>query len=136
MQAGGVDAADLYRRFLGVSAAVDLVACAAPEDARLQVLATTVPRQVPSFNGLDLWLQRRALRACTTCLGVGFVRDHLDALRDETVVSLALGTLLSAEELIEVHSLLQCRASHSSGPEPDELLGAFHRKIHRHAVSP
>ncbi len=136
MQAGGVDAADLYRRFLGVSAAVDLVACAAPEDARLQVLATTVPRQVPSFNGLDLWLQRRALRACTTCLGVGFVRDHLDALRDEAIVTVALGTLLSAEGLIEVHSRLQGRASHSSGREPDELLGAFHRKIHRHAVSP
>ena len=94
----------------------------------MEILATGGPRQAP-FNGLDLWLQRRAVRACTRCAGVGFVRDHLEERRDEAIVSVALGNMRSAEELIEVHSLLQGGASHASDQEFDELLRAFRRNI-------
>jgi hypothetical protein len=89
-------------RFLGVSVAFDVLARDAPNDARITLLATTSPERAPSFEGYDLWLQRRALRFCVTRHGVSFLTTHLNELRVETIYSVIMSDLLSFDDLQKI----------------------------------
>lgn len=100
----------LYERFLGVSIAFDLVAKSAPDDARLKILAIQSPAKTPFFDVRDLWLQRRALHACTNHLGIDFIKENFDELRIEAIISVVLTDLLIQGDLIELRAALQDRS--------------------------
>lgn len=99
----------LYERFLGVSVALDILVTDAPDDELLQVLATRSPRQTPFLNGLDLWLQRRALHACVAHFGVRFIDEHWEELRVEAILSVVTSNLLSDRELAALLATFQDR---------------------------
>ncbi len=117
--------------FLSVSIAFDIVAKCAPDDARLEVLATHAPSMTPFFDGLDLWLQRRATQACVSRLGPGFIKEHLGEIRIEAIISVVLSDLLTSDDLMELQSSLHGRSHHSFNLGPDDLLGPLQTKIHR-----
>jgi len=119
----------LYEKFLGVSIAFDLVAQYAPDDARLTVLATKNPALTPFFNALDLWLQRRALRACTSHLGISFIRENFDELRTEAIVSVVLSESLSQDDLIELKTSIQDRTHPTMNFSIVDLLELLEIKI-------
>ena len=118
----------LYESFLSVSVAFDIVANSAADDPRLKVLATRPLRHTPFFDGLDLWLQRRALHACVACSGVSFVKAHLDELRIESILSVAMSDLLSKSDLLELHALMQDCPLNSLSFESEEVLEALEIK--------
>lgn len=103
----GWDHEKLYERFLGVSIALDILATAAPGDELLKVLATRAPRLAPFLDGLDLWLQRRALHACVAHWGVRFIDEHWEELRVEAILSIVIGNLLNNRQLTVLRAALQ-----------------------------
>ena len=119
----------LYERFLGVSIAFDLVAQYAPDDARLKVLATQNPTMTPFFNALDLWLQRRALHACTSHFGIEFIEENFDVLRIEATISVVLTDLLTRDDLIELRAALQDRSHWTMNLGLVDLLEVLQLKI-------
>jgi hypothetical protein len=126
----------LMERFLSVSVAFDVVTRRAADDARMKLLATLPLSQPPFFDGLDLWLQRRALFACVACSGVQFIKDHWNDLRVEAILSLVIGDLLTRRELLELRASLQGRSLDSLNLGVAELLGALEMKVDRLAREP
>jgi hypothetical protein len=126
----------LMERFLSVSVAFDVVTRRAADDARLKSLATLPLSQPPFFDGLDLWLQRRALFACVARSGVQFIKDHWNDLRVEAILSLVIGDLLTRRELLELRASLQGRSLDSLNLGVAELLGALEMKVDRLAREP
>jgi hypothetical protein len=59
-------------------------------------IAVSIPKMVPGFTGLDLWLQRRAVRACVRSHGTGFLAANGASMRDEVVLSLAMSVRADA----------------------------------------
>lgn len=121
----------LYERFLGVSVALDILATAAAGDELLQVVATRAPRLTPFFTGLDLWLQRRALHACVAHFGVRFIDENWEELQVEAILSVAIGNLLSNQELTVLHAALQDRSHKGGDLGLPELLQAIQSRIKR-----
>jgi hypothetical protein len=127
----GWDHKTLYERFLGVLVALDILATHAPGDELLQVLATREPRLTPVLNGLDLWLQRRALHACVAHSGVRFIDEHWEELRVEAILSIVIGNLLSNRELTVLHAALQDRSHKPGDLGLPELLQAIQSRLKR-----
>jgi len=121
----------LYKVFLGVSVALDIVSTQAPGDSRLEVLATSDPSLTPDFGALDLWLQRRALRTCVAQYGVGFIEANLDKLRVETILSMVTSDSLNERDLMAVQALVQGRSLRRMNIERDDLLEAIQLKLKR-----
>lgn len=122
----------LYDRFLGVSIAFDLVAQSVPDDAHIKVLATQSPALTPFFSALDLWLQRKALRTCTSHFGIDFIKENFDALRIEAIISIVLTDLLTRDDLIELLASLQDRSHWAMNLDVVDLLEVLQIKIERH----
>ena len=125
----GWDHETLYDRFLGVSVALDILATAAPGDELLQVLTTRAPRLTPFFNGLDLWLQRRALHACVAHFGVRFIDEHWEELRVEAILPIVIGNLLDNRELTVLCAALQGRSHRRGDLGLPELLHAIESRL-------
>jgi len=51
----------------------------------LRQIALECPRDVPSFTGNDLWLQRKAFAVCVKYYGVQFILDNYDDIRLEMI---------------------------------------------------
>ncbi|MFD0738370.1 hypothetical protein ACFQZQ_03600 [Lysobacter koreensis] len=118
----------LMERFLSVSIAFDVVTLCAADDARLKSLATISPSQTPFFDGLDLWLQRRALHACVARSGVNSIQEHLNELRVEAILSVVMGDLLTRVDLLELRASCKGRPHDSSYLGVGELLEALEIK--------
>ena len=127
----GWDRETFYQRFLGVSVAMDILATCAPGDELLPVLATRVPRLTPFFDGLDLWLERRALTACVAHSGVSFIDEHWEELRVEAILSIAIRDLLNDQELTALHAALHHRPNKRSDLDLPELLQAIEVRLKR-----
>jgi hypothetical protein len=127
----GWDHETLYKRFLGVSVALDILATDAPGDELLQILATRSPRLTPFFNGLDLWLQRRALPACVAHSGVSFIDEHWKGLRVEAILSIVIRNLLNNRELTVLHAALQDRSHKPGDLGLPKLLQAIQSRLNR-----
>ena len=125
------DQKKLHERFLGTSIAFDVVVRFAPDDMRLKLLAILSPRQTPFFDGLDLWLQRRALHACVAHSGVRFISEHLDELRIEAILSVVISDLLTRGDLLKLQSSLQGRFHNSLNLRLRDLFDAVATKINR-----
>lgn len=119
----------MYERFLGVSIALDLVMKSAPDDPRLKVLATRNPVLTPFFSALDLWLQRRALHACTSHFGIEFIKENFGELRIEAIISIILSDLLIQDDLIELRASLQDRSHWTMNLGLVDLLEVLQIKI-------
>lgn len=70
-------------------------------------IAVSLPRRVPNFAGLDLWLQRRAVRACVRSYGTGFLAANAMGMRDEPIASVALGVHADARYLIGLEATIR-----------------------------
>lgn len=127
----GWDHETLYERFLGVSVALDIVASDAPGDELLMVLATRAPRLTPFFDGLDLWLQRRALHACVAHSGVRFMDEHWEELRVEAILSIVIGNHLNNRQLTVLRAALQDRSHRRGDLGLPELLQAIESRLKR-----
>lgn len=123
------DEVTLHHRFFRISAAFDIVARQDPGDARIIELATCPVSRVPSFDALDLWLQRRALRACVERLGISFINTHQENLRLEAVFSLVQSGLLDSRELLELRSFLRGLTSNPGHLEADEVVGVLDKQL-------
>jgi hypothetical protein len=121
----------LYERFLGISVALDILAADAPGDELLLALATRAPRLTPFFNGLDLWLQRRALHACVKHSGVQLIGDHWEELRVEAILSIVIGNLLNNCELTALHASLRGRPNKGGDLGKPELLQSIETRLKR-----
>lgn len=126
----------LYERFLGVSVALDILATDAPGDELLRVVATRAPRLTPFFNGLDLWLQRRALHACVAHSGVRFIDEHWEELRVEPILSVINGNLLTNRELTVLRAPLRDRSQRRGDLGVPELLQAIQSRLKRTTSAP
>ena len=127
----GWDYETLYERFLSVSVALDILVTDAPGDELLQVLATRAPRLAPSFNGLDLWLRRRALHACLANFGVRFIEEHWEQLTVAAILSIVMGGVLNNCELTALHAALQDHSPKRGEIGLPELLQAIQSRIKR-----
>lgn len=127
---------ELMERFLSVSAAFDVVTLCASDDARLKSLAIISPSRTPFFDGLDLWLQRRALHACVARSGVHFIKEHLNDLRVEAILSVVMGDLLTRGDLLELRASLQGRPHDSSYLGIGDLLEGLEIRVHQLAREP
>lgn len=123
------DQKELYEHFLSVSVAFDIVAKCAADDSRLIKLATRAPRLTPSFNALDLWLQRRALYACVARFRVRFIDEYWEELRVEAVLSIVMGHLLNNRELTVMRAALQDRSHEPGDVGLPELLQAIQLRL-------
>lgn len=123
------DSTALNRRFLAISIAFDVVAKSMPADARLIELATLAPIHVPSFDGLDLWLQRRSVQACVAQSGVSFIEEHLDTLRFEAILSVVMSNLLDQRDLLKLQDMLHERALAPFNFGVDTLLESTQAKL-------
>ena len=112
----------LHHRFFRVSAAFDIVANQAPDDARLVALATSPVLRAPSFDALDLWLQRRALRVCVERSGISFLKTHLGSLRLEALCAVVQCGILDEGELLELRPAMEGLTSDSGHLESTEVL--------------
>lgn len=130
------DERTLHDNFLSVSVAFDIVLRAAPDDARLKILATQEPSKTPGFDAIDLWLQRRALRACMARSGVDFIKEHYDELRLEAILSVVWGDLLTADALKDLHVWLQGRSHYSTNMELPDFLEAIEIRADQLAREP
>lgn len=119
----------LMERFLSISVAFDIVARCAADDERMTFLATFSPQRPPAFDGLDLWLQRRALHACVSHFGVSFIKAHLSELRVEAILSVVMADLLTHDDLQEVKASLKGCIHPSSNLGVDELSEALDTKF-------
>ena len=97
----------LHGSFLSVSVAFDIVCRCAPDDSRLTVLTTSSHGRPPFFDGLELWLQRRALQACVVRSGVSFIMSHFDELRIESIFSVVIHGLLTGRDLLKLQVFFQ-----------------------------
>lgn len=84
------DDAMLHERLPYVSRALDTLVLYAPDDERLTLLALSSPDTTSPFSAIDLWLQRRALRALASRHGIAFVTGLLPHLRSGAVLALVL----------------------------------------------
>lgn len=84
------DDAMLHERLPRVSRALDTLVRYAPDDERLILLALSSPGTASPFSAIDLWLQRRALRALAAHRGLAFVAGLLPHLRSGAVLALVL----------------------------------------------
>lgn len=86
--------------------ALTIVSGAAAEAPALETIALTDPPRTPSFGGLDLWLQRRAARACVRQQGMAFVEEHFEDLRLELLASALLSGAFHPRNLGTLQNLL------------------------------
>jgi hypothetical protein len=121
----------LYKRFLSLSISLDVLVQASAHDPRLRKLATHPPIKSPFFNGLDLWIQRRALRICVTNSGVRFIEENVAKLRDEAILSLIIGDQLAQCDLLELEAALRARTDNVANPGLDDLAEAIRLMVHR-----
>lgn len=70
-------------------------------------VARELPERVPAFDGLELWLQRRAVKARVRRDGVGFINAHREAMRSEIVSSLAMGVRADANYSIGLEKAIR-----------------------------
>ncbi len=118
----------LYKEFLSVSIAFDIVVQSAEDKARLRLLATLSPGQPPAFDALALWLQRRALHACVARYGVRFIDETWNELRVEAIISIVIGNLLNRSDLLELQAALMGRLHKSMNLGTDDLFEALEVK--------
>jgi hypothetical protein len=121
----------LHERFLSLSISLDVLAQCAAHDRRLTRLATHSPIKGPFFNGLDLWLQRRALHACVANSGMRFIGENFDKLRDEAILSLIIGDQLAQCDLLELEAALRARTGHAADPGLEDLVEAIRLMVNR-----
>lgn len=126
----------LYECFLGVSIAFDVVMRTAADEVRLKLLATLSPNLTPSFDGLDLWLQRRALHACVARSGVRFIKEHFNELRLEAILSVVWRDLLTGDALMDLHAWLKGRSRCSTNLQLADFLEALEMKADQLAREP
>lgn len=89
----------LHERLPRVSAALDLVIRAAPDDERITALALSSPGAASPFSAVDLWLQRRAVQALAGHHGIGVIIGLLGHLRSGAVLALVLRNDLDEDRL-------------------------------------
>lgn len=130
------DQRKLHEQFLGVSIALDVVAKGAPGDERLQTLAIVSPEQTPFFDALDLWVQRRALRARVASHGVEFIAEHQTEIRAEAILALVIGDQLAKSDLLKLQTALLAAPLRPSELQVDSLLEAVKAKLHRLGTDP
>jgi len=70
-------------------------------------IAVSRPRRVPDFAGLDLWLQRRAVRACVRNYGAGFLAANGIGMRHELLASVAMGIHGDSRYLIGLQTAIR-----------------------------
>ena len=71
------------------------------------IVAIELPKRVPAFDGLDLWIQRRAAMACVRRGGTGFLNAHKESIRDEIVSSVAMGVRVDADYLAGLEQVIR-----------------------------
>jgi len=121
----------LQEYFLSVSVAFDVVMKADADDVRLKLLAVLSPKQTPAFGGVDLWLQRRALKACVARSGVHFIKEHFNELRIEAILSVVMSDLLTYGALRDLHAWLQGRSHDSMNLGVNDLSEALERRANQ-----
>jgi len=70
-------------------------------------VAVSLPRRVPDFAGLDLWLQRRAVRACIRSYGTGFLAANGMGMRHELLASVTMGIHGDSRYLIGLQTAIR-----------------------------
>lgn len=95
----------------------------------LQTIALTDPHRTPAFDGLDLWLQRRAACACVRQLGLAFVEEHFYNLRLEVLASTLLSEVFHSSDLVALQNLLADRSHWVMNLTVEELLAATVHKL-------
>jgi hypothetical protein len=125
------DHGTLYECFPSLSISLDVLAQCAAHDPRLWKLATLSPVKAPFFNGLDLWLQRRALHVCVANSGVQFIEENLDSLRDTAIVAVIMSDLLKDGDLSELEAALRSRRRQPPNSGFDDLFETTRLMIHR-----
>lgn len=99
----------LHERLPRLSAALDVLHRDAPDDDRLLLLALSSPGATSPFSAIDLWLQRRAVRAVIAHRGVAFVLPLLERWRSGTLLAAVLRGDLDAPALQVLHAALAQR---------------------------
>lgn len=82
------------------SVLVAIARCAKRLDvpASLREIALSDPARTPDFSAVDLWIQRRAVRACFLSKGTSFLEQHVDRLRLAPAAALLVSGTATAEE--------------------------------------
>jgi hypothetical protein len=110
----GWDEARLHERLLRVSVALDLLLYAAPDDERITTLALSSPGATSPFSAIDLWLQRRAVRAFLARCSTHSVFPLLRQLRSDTVLAAVLHDDIDPAALRMMQATLQQGAAHAT----------------------
>jgi len=61
-----------------------------------------LPKRTPSFDGLDLWLQRRAVRSVVRSNGSGFISTYREEMREEILSSVIAAARADADYLADL----------------------------------
>lgn len=102
---------------------------AAPDDPRLQLLALTAPVGSVGLLGVELWLQRRAMRACVAYRGVSFLVDNANGMRSEIIASIATQCVLSLQDLRALHDALVARDGVEMNLSREDLKSIVQREL-------
>lgn len=108
--------------------ALTIVAEANVEAQVMQKIALTDPARTPAFDGLDLWLQRRAACACVRQQGIAFVEKYFENLRLEALTSALVTETIHSTDLATLRNLLVHRPHEVLNLSVSELLGAIEHK--------
>jgi hypothetical protein len=126
----------LYECFPSLSISLDVLSQFAAHDPRLRKLATYSPIKGPFFNGLDLWLQRRALHVCVANSSVRFIEENFDNLRDAPVLSVIVKGQLTHGDLLELEAALSARTRHPMNCRLDDLVETIRLMVSRSYSEP
>lgn len=116
-------------RFPWLFLALTIVSESDVEASVLQAIALTDPARTPTFDALDLWLQRRAACVCVSREGIAFVERHFEDLRFEVLASALLGDALNSTDLITLQTLLAERPHEVMNLTVGELVGAIDHRL-------
>ena len=70
-------------------------------------IALSFPKKTPSFVGLDLWLQRRAVRSVVRSVGPGFISTYREEMREEILSSVIAAARADADYLADLGRSIQ-----------------------------
>jgi len=115
----GWDEAELHERLLRVSVALDLLLHAAPDDERITTLALSSPGTTSPFSAIDLWLQRRAVRALLARCSTHSVFPLLRQLRSDAVLAAVLHGDIDGDAMRMMQATLHQAPTHATAGAHD-----------------
>ena len=101
------DEALLHERLPQLSVALDILRRDAPDDDRIHRLAFSSPSTGSPFSAIDLWLQRRAVRALVARRGMASIATLVNRLRSPTLLATVLHGEMDHHDLLHLQAALQ-----------------------------